>query len=71
VTILDFSYSEAVVAGDILAPLARRGELVGMEDVLIGTTTLVREYTVVTGNMRHFECISALQVENWLGFDTS
>ena len=32
VTILDFSVSEAVVAGDILAHLARRGELIGVED---------------------------------------
>ena len=66
VTILDFSVSEAVVAGDILAHLARRGELIGVEDVLIGATALVREYTVVTGNIRHFERIPALQVENWL-----
>jgi hypothetical protein len=60
VTILDFSLSEAVVAGDILAHLARRGELIGVEDVLIGATALVREYTVVTGNVRHFERIPAL-----------
>src|SRR5262245_36369265 len=66
VTILDFSVSEAVVAGDIFAHLARRGELIGVEDVLIGATALVREYTVVTGNVRHFERIPALQVENWL-----
>src|SRR5262245_27806444 len=66
VTILDFSFSEAVVAGDILAHLARRGELIGVEDVLIGATALVREYTVVTGNVRHFERIPALQIENWL-----
>ena len=66
VSILDFSVSEAVVAGDILAHLARRGELIGVEDVLIGATALVREYTVVTGNVRHFERIPTLQVENWL-----
>ena len=41
VSILDFSVSEAVVAGDILAHLARRGELIGVEDVLIGATALV------------------------------
>ena len=64
-TILDFSISEAVVAGDIFAHLARRGELIGMEDVLIGATALVREYTVVTGNVRHFERIPDLQIENW------
>jgi len=66
VTILDFSVSEAVAAGDILAYLTRRGELIGVEDVLIGATALVREYTVVTGNVRHFERIPDLQVENWL-----
>ena len=66
VTILDFSVSEAVVAGDIFANLARRGELIGVEDVLIGATALIREYTAVTGNVRHFERIPALQVENWL-----
>jgi len=65
VTILDFSVSEAVVAGDIFAHLARRGEMIGVEDVLIGATALVRKYTVVTGNVRHFERIPDLQIENW------
>jgi len=65
VTILDFSISEAVVAGDIFAHLARRGEMIGVEDVLIGATALVRKYTVVTGNVRHFERIPDLQIENW------
>jgi predicted nucleic acid-binding protein len=54
----------------MLAYLARRGELIGMEDVLIGVTALVREYTVVTGNVRHFERIPALRVENWLSSNT-
>jgi tRNA(fMet)-specific endonuclease VapC len=66
VTILAFSISEAVIAGDILVHLARRGELIGIEDVLISATALAREYTVVTGNVRHFERIPALQVEIWL-----
>jgi predicted nucleic acid-binding protein len=66
VTILNFSLPEAVVAGDIFAHLTRRGELIGVEDVLIGATALIREYTVVTGNIRHFGRIPGLQVENWL-----
>jgi predicted nucleic acid-binding protein len=45
--------------------LARRGELIGVEDVLIGVTALVWEYTIVMGNVRHFERIPTLQVENW------
>jgi tRNA(fMet)-specific endonuclease VapC len=66
VTILNFNLLEAVVARDILAHLTRRGELIGVEDALIGATALVREYIVVTGNVRHFGRIPALQVENWL-----
>lgn len=66
VTILDFGVPEALVAGDVLAHLARRGELIGVEDLLIGATALAREYTVVTGNVRHFERIPNLRVENWL-----
>ena len=65
-TILDFGVPEALVAGDVLAHLARRGELIGVEDLLIGATALAREYTVVTGNVRHFERIPNLRVENWL-----
>ncbi len=52
VTILDFSISEAVVAGDILAHLARRGELIGVEDVLIGATALVWEYKQIPRSSR-------------------
>ena len=66
VTILDFGVPEALVAGDVLAHLARRGTLIGVEDLLIGATALVRAYTVVTGNVRHFERIPNLQIENWL-----
>jgi tRNA(fMet)-specific endonuclease VapC len=66
VTILDFGVPEALVAGDVLAHLARRGTLIGVEDLLIGATALGRAYTVVTGNVRHFERIPNLQVENWL-----
>jgi predicted nucleic acid-binding protein len=66
VTILDFGFPEALTAGDVLAYLARRGELIGVEDLLIGATALAREYTVVTGNVRHFERIPNLRVENWL-----
>ena len=39
--------------------------MIGVEDVLIGATALVRKYTVVTGNVRHFERIPDLQIENW------
>ena len=67
VTILGFGLEESLVAGDLLAHLSRRGELIGLEDVLIGSTALARGYTVVTANVRHFRRLPNLRVENWLG----
>ena len=66
VTILDFGLQEALVAGDLLAHLSGRGERIGIEDLLIGSTALVRDYTVVTANMRHFQRIPNLRVKDWL-----
>lgn len=65
-TILSFDLREAILAGDMLAYLSRRGELIGVEDILIGATALANDYTVVTGNVRHFQRIPNLRVENWL-----
>jgi tRNA(fMet)-specific endonuclease VapC len=66
VTILDFGLQEALVAGDLLAYLSSRGEPIGIEDLLIGSTAVVRDYTVITANVRHFQRIPNLRVENWL-----
>lgn len=64
-TILPLDEAEACRAGEILADLKRRGELIGLEDVLIGATALENGLTVVTRNLRHFDRISGLSVESW------
>lgn len=66
VQILDLSVQEAILAGDVLAYLYRRGEPIGIEDVLIGAAALAHDFTVVTANLRHFQRIPNLRVENWL-----
>lgn len=66
VTILDFGLRESLVAGDLLAYLSRRGQSIGLEDLMIGSTALVGNYTMVTGNVRHFKRIPHLRIENWL-----
>jgi len=40
VTILGLGMNEALRAGDLLVHLSRRGELIGLEDLLIGVTAL-------------------------------
>jgi tRNA(fMet)-specific endonuclease VapC len=66
VLILDLGLQEARLAGDVLAYLSYRGEPIGRADVLIGATALAHDYTVVTANVRNFQRIPNLRVENWL-----
>jgi predicted nucleic acid-binding protein len=65
VSVLPLAYEEAVRAGEILADLEGRGAPIGLEDVLIGSTALVRGISVATRNVKHFERIKGLSVENW------
>ena len=66
VTILPLEHDDALTAGDILATLQRTGKPIGMEDVLIASTALRYQCTLVTANTRHFCNIRELAVENWL-----
>ena len=43
----------------------RGGEVIGIEDVLIGATALENDFTVVTRNVRHFSRLDGLVVESW------
>lgn len=65
VQVLPVGEVEGERAGDVLADLAQRGELIGIEDVLIGATALVQGLTVATRNLRHFDRIQGLHTESW------
>ncbi len=65
VNVLPLSYKEVLTAGDILADLKKRGQSIGIEDVLIGSTALSHNLIMVTANIRHFPKIKRLKVENW------
>lgn len=66
VTILGLTEKEAVTAGDLLAALDRRGEPISLPDALIAATALEAGLTLVTANIRHFQRIPHLTIENWL-----
>jgi tRNA(fMet)-specific endonuclease VapC len=51
--------------GGMKAELSRDGVSVDDFDLLIGSTALTMNYTVVTNNVNHFSRIPGLQVENW------
>jgi tRNA(fMet)-specific endonuclease VapC len=65
VTVLDFTYPAAVRAGELRAEWKQAGTPVGYEDGLIAAVTLVADLILVTRNVRHFDHVSNLKVENW------
>lgn len=67
--ILPFDAAAAYYYGEVRAQLARQGTLLGEADLRIAAIALAQGFTVVTGNVRHFQRVPGLAVENW--FDRS
>lgn len=64
--ILPFDRDAAAVYGEVRAQLEREGRRIDEPDLRIAAIALSRDLTVVTGNVRHFERVPGLRVENWL-----
>ena len=64
--VLPFDVAAARRYGAVRAELEHRGTPIGDADLRIGAIALARGLTVVTGNVRHFERIPDLLIENWL-----
>ena len=63
---LPFDEAAARRYGQVRAELEHQGAPLGDADLRIGAIALARGLTVVTGNVRHFQRIPGLPVENWL-----
>jgi tRNA(fMet)-specific endonuclease VapC len=50
----------------VRAELERRGTLIGDADLRIASIALTHDLTVVTANVRHFQKVPGLAVDNWL-----
>ncbi len=64
--VLPFDSAAAWRYGEVRAELERRGMGLGDADLRIGCIALARGLTMVTGNVRHFQRIPGLTVENWI-----
>jgi predicted nucleic acid-binding protein len=64
--ILPFDASAARRYGEVRAELERRGTPMGDADLRIASIALTHDLTVVTANVRHFQKVPGLAVENWL-----
>jgi tRNA(fMet)-specific endonuclease VapC len=64
--VLPFSANAAAHYGQIRAALRRAGRPVGVHDMLIGAHARSEGLVLVTNNVREFERMPGLQVENWV-----
>ena len=65
VKILNVDHAVALAAAKIRAALEVKGQPIGPLDTLIAATALVAKASLITRNVREFERVPGLQVENW------
>ncbi|MDR9900421.1 type II toxin-antitoxin system VapC family toxin [Aetokthonos hydrillicola Thurmond2011] len=64
-TILPFGTSEAELAAKIRSILKAGGTPIGAYDLLIAATALTHNHILVTSNLREFQRVPNLPIENW------
>ena len=65
IEIIDFDSNAANEYGNIRAALEKAGTPIGPLDMMIAGHARALSYTVVTNNVREFEMVSGLRIENW------
>lgn len=66
-SILPFGAAAASEYGEIRAYLQKRGTPIGPMDMLIAGHARAEDLILVTNNIREFERVPGLEVENWAG----
>ena len=64
-TILDFNSKDGWEYGVIRADLESRGCIIGGNDLIIAAQARSRGLTVITNNLREFNRVDGLNVEDW------
>ena len=62
-------YSSLKLFGELKAVLEKKGQRLDNFDLLIGATAIYNKMTVVTSNIKHFERIPNIKIEDWCGSD--
>lgn len=66
VQVLQVDQQIAFVFGATRAELLGRGRVVDVVDLFIAATALEFNFTVVTHNVKHFQDVPGLRIEDWL-----
>lgn len=64
--VLDYDYKAAAHYGDIRSTLEKLGKTIGVNDLHIAGHARSEGLTLITNNLREFERVEALRVENWV-----
>ena len=64
--VLPYSAKAAQHYGSIRAALEKTGQLIGINDIHIAAHARSEGLVLVTNNLREFERVPALQLENWV-----
>ena len=62
---LEFDRRAAKIAGRIRAELADCGRTIGAYDTLIAAVAIANDLVLVTHNLREFERVDGLRLEDW------
>ena len=65
-TLLDYGQKSAAHYGDIRAELERKGTPIGVNDLHIAGHARSEGLTLVTNNLKEFERVEGLRLENWV-----
>lgn len=63
--VLEFNKDSAILAGEIEAYLRKEGNMIDIEDIIIGATAIKNDEVLITRNKKHFERIKELQIEGY------
>jgi predicted nucleic acid-binding protein len=66
VRIVPFDRRAAFEYGRLRAELERKGQPLAEPDLMIAAIGLARNLVLVTGNVKHFERVEGLTIEDWL-----
>lgn len=65
--IVGLEISAAILFGKIKSSLKREGALLNDSDLFIAAMALATDSVLVTNNLRHFQRIEGLALDNWVG----
>ena len=63
--IINFDDHDAVEYGALKAKLEKSGAIIGPMDLLLAAQALSKKLIIVTNNVREFERIDNIKIENW------